>query len=177
MICGALRMVLAMATLCFSPPLSFKPLSPTCVSYPARGRHTEAVSIHEMLRLRCVPQIKVGIFTIRKSHDFIVDVGSDGGLLHLLVVGGDAAVADVVLDGVIEEHRVLGDHADVGSKRRLLHLRGDREDGAIIISQGFGCKHKQQHNKMLLRAGRGYMTSFANQVFSNASESLVKCLW
>lgn len=62
-----------------------------------------------------------------------MDVGSDGGLLHLLVVGRDAAVADVVLDGVIEEHRVLGDHADVGSKRRLLHLRGDREDGAIII--------------------------------------------
>lgn len=36
MICGALRMVLAIATLCFSPPLSFRPLSPTCVSYPAR---------------------------------------------------------------------------------------------------------------------------------------------
>lgn len=32
MICGALRIVLAMATLCFSPPLSFRPLSPTCVS-------------------------------------------------------------------------------------------------------------------------------------------------
>lgn len=31
-ICGALRMVRAMATLCFSPPLSFRPLSPTCVS-------------------------------------------------------------------------------------------------------------------------------------------------
>lgn len=65
-----------------------------------------------------------------------MDVGSDGGLLHLLVVGGDAAVADVVLDGVVEEHRVLGDHADVGSKRRLLYLWGDGEDGAII-SQGF----------------------------------------
>lgn len=74
--------------------------------------------------------------TIRKSRDFIMDVGSDGGLLHLLVVGGDAAVADVVLDGVIEEHRVLGDHADVGSKRRLLYLWGDREDRAII-SKGF----------------------------------------
>lgn len=31
MIWGALRMVRAMATLCFSPPLSFRPLSPTCV--------------------------------------------------------------------------------------------------------------------------------------------------
>ena len=32
--CGALRMVRAMATRCFSPPLSFSPRSPTCVSYP-----------------------------------------------------------------------------------------------------------------------------------------------
>lgn len=37
MSCGALRMVRAIATLCFSPPLSFRPLSPTWVSYPAKG--------------------------------------------------------------------------------------------------------------------------------------------
>ncbi|RNA07412.1 hypothetical protein BpHYR1_020327 [Brachionus plicatilis] len=30
---GFLSMVLAMATLCFSPPLSLRPLSPTIVSY------------------------------------------------------------------------------------------------------------------------------------------------
>mmetsp|Transcript_8501 Transcript_8501/g.28496 ORF Transcript_8501/g.28496 Transcript_8501/m.28496 type:complete len:95 (-) Transcript_8501:1468-1752(-) len=30
---GFFRMVLAIATLCFSPPDSFKPLSPTLVSY------------------------------------------------------------------------------------------------------------------------------------------------
>lgn len=34
MMSGALRMVRAMATRCFSPPLSFRPRSPTCVSYP-----------------------------------------------------------------------------------------------------------------------------------------------
>lgn len=51
-----------------------------------------------------------------------MDVGGDGGLLHLAVAGGDAAVADVVLNGVVEEHRVLRDHADVRSQRRLLHL-------------------------------------------------------
>eukprot|EP00963_Diacronema_lutheri_P003497 scaffold285_cov330-Pavlova_lutheri.AAC.15 len=32
---GARRNALAMATLCFSPPLSFSPRSPTMVSYPA----------------------------------------------------------------------------------------------------------------------------------------------
>ena len=33
-ILGFLRRALAIATLCFSPPDSFKPLSPTIVSYP-----------------------------------------------------------------------------------------------------------------------------------------------
>ena len=33
-ILGFLRRALAMATLCFSPPESFRPLSPTIVSYP-----------------------------------------------------------------------------------------------------------------------------------------------
>ena len=33
-ILGFLRSALAMATLCFSPPESFRPLSPTIVSYP-----------------------------------------------------------------------------------------------------------------------------------------------
>lgn len=60
--------------------------------------------------------------TVGEGLDLVVDVGGDGGLLHLAVAGGDAAVADVVLDGVVEEHRVLRDHADVRSQGRLLHL-------------------------------------------------------
>lgn len=60
--------------------------------------------------------------TIGEGLDLVVDVGGDGGLLHLAIAGGDAAVADVVLDGVVEEHRVLRDHADVRSQGRLLHL-------------------------------------------------------
>lgn len=59
-----------------------------------------------------------------------MDVGGDGGLLNLAVAGGDAAVADVVLDGVVEEHRVLWDHADVRSQRRLLHL-GEGKGGRV----------------------------------------------
>lgn len=55
-----------------------------------------------------------------------MDVGGGGGQLHLLVGGGDAAVADVVADGVVEEDGVLRHHADVGPDRRLTHLT-DRE--------------------------------------------------
>lgn len=51
--------------------------------------------------------------TFGEGHDFVVDVGGEGGLLHLPVGGGDASVADVVLDGVVEQHGVLGNHADV----------------------------------------------------------------
>lgn len=60
--------------------------------------------------------------TVGEGLNLVVDVGGDGGLLHFAVAGGDAAVANVVLDGVVEEHRVLRDHADVRSQGRLLHL-------------------------------------------------------
>lgn len=60
--------------------------------------------------------------TVREGKDAVVDVGGAGCLLHLLVGGQDPAVADVVGDGVVEEHRVLGHHPDVGAQRRLLHL-------------------------------------------------------
>lgn len=40
-----------------------------------------------------------------------------------MVACGDAAVADVVPDGIVEKHRVLGDHADVCAQRSLRHLR------------------------------------------------------
>lgn len=61
--------------------------------------------------------------TFRKAHDFIMDISSYSRLFHLLVTGGDAAIANVVLDGVVKKHRILGNHADVASQRRLLHLR------------------------------------------------------
>lgn len=45
MMSGALRMVRAMATRCFSPPLSFSPRSPTCVSYPVEIAHFPQVTV------------------------------------------------------------------------------------------------------------------------------------
>lgn len=85
------------------------------------------------IHYRCI-STQVGLMcrlTFRKAHDFIMDISSYSSLLHLLVTSGDAAVADVVLDGVVEKHRILGDHADMGSQGCLLHLRKDDEDIAI----------------------------------------------
>lgn len=45
-----------------------------------------------------------------------MDVGHSGGQFHFLAGGGDAAVTDVVADGVVEEDGVLWYHADVGAE-------------------------------------------------------------
>lgn len=74
-------------------------------------------------------------FTFRECHDFIMYVSSQSGLLHLLVTSGDAAVADVIPDGVVEEHGVLGNHADMSSQRSLLHLRKE----GIVLFDMYSC--------------------------------------
>lgn len=67
--------------------------------------------------------------TIRKRKDAVVDVSSPGCLLHLLVSGQDPAIADIVGNGVVEEHRVLGHHPNVSTQGSLLHL-GSGEEGS-----------------------------------------------
>lgn len=86
--------------------------------------------------------------TFREGHDFIVYISSYSSLLHLLVAGRDAAVANVVLDGVVEKHGILGNHADMSSQRYLLHLRRDDRD---LVSTGpeCACKHTQLHTAMV----------------------------
>lgn len=137
-------MVRAMATRCFSPPLSFSPLSPTWVLYPAGTRagrncggplrdrdraqrdggerQSTASSAHPVSCKGVEAGKGLRGLTVGEGKDAVVDVGSPGCLLHLLVGGQDAPVADVVGDGVVEEHRVLGHHPDVSAQRRLLHL-------------------------------------------------------
>lgn len=56
-----------------------------------------------------------------------MDVSSPGCLLYLLVSGQDPSIADIVGDGVVEEHRVLGHHPNVSTQRSLLHLGGRGE--------------------------------------------------
>lgn len=79
--------------------------------------------------------------TVGECLNLVVDVGGDGGLLHLAVARGDTAVANVVLDGVVKEHRVLRDHADVLSQGRLLHLgegEGRQGGGEKVL---YNCTH------------------------------------
>ncbi len=52
------------------------------------------------------------------------DLGDLGRRFHLGFAGGRAAVADVVGDGVVEQHGVLRNHAD----HRSQALLGDRPD-------------------------------------------------
>ena len=87
---GPLRMVRAMATRCFSPPESFRPRSPTW-----------------------------RVVALGQAFDELADLGEVGGLAHFLVGRVGAAVADVVGDGVVEQHGVLRDHADGGAEARL----------------------------------------------------------
>lgn len=80
------------------------------------------------------PDLKV---TFRESHDFVVYVRSQSSLLHLPVSSRDAAVADVISNGVIEEHSILGNHTDVRSQRPLLHLSKDNE--VVVIRKYVLC--------------------------------------
>lgn len=57
-----------------------------------------------------------GGLTLREGKDAVVDVSSLGCLLHLFVAGQDPPITDVVGDGVIEEHSVLGHHPDVSTQ-------------------------------------------------------------
>lgn len=69
--------------------------------------------------------------TIREGHDFVMDISSECSLLHLLVISSGATVANVLPDGVVEQHGILGNHADMRSQRCLFHLRKDDEDKVI----------------------------------------------
>lgn len=51
-----------------------------------------------------------------------MDVCGHGGPLQLLPARRDAAVKDVVADGVVEKDRILRNHADVRPEGRLAHL-------------------------------------------------------
>lgn len=52
-------------------------------------------------------------------------ISSLRSLLHLLIIRGDAPIADVVLNSIIKEDGVLRNYTDVGSQGRLLYLRKD----------------------------------------------------
>lgn len=99
--------------------------------------------MHQLKHSRVNPKVTFG-----EGHDFIVYISSQSSLLHLLVTSRDAAVADVIPDGVVEKHGILGNHADMSSQRCLLHLRKDNED-IVITSPECACERTQSHTAIL----------------------------
>lgn len=59
-----------------------------------------------------------GLVAGRKRHDGVVDLCPFGDSKHLVLGRIDPAVPDVMLDGVVEQGRVLGNHSD-GFAQRL----------------------------------------------------------
>src|SRR3546814_7307951 len=62
-----------------------------------------------------------GVVAVRQGAHEVVDAGEARGLHHLGVARFGAAVADVVADGVVEQHGVLGDDANGCAQRALDH--------------------------------------------------------
>ena len=64
----------------------------------------------------------LGLVTLRRHADEIVDLGEPRRFLDLGIARLPAAVPDVVADGVVEQDRVLRDHADRHAQRFLGHV-------------------------------------------------------
>ena len=63
-----------------------------------------------------------GAVAVGQLGDERADLRQIGGARHLFGLGVGAAVADVVGDGVVEQHRVLRHHADRGAQAFLRHV-------------------------------------------------------
>src|SRR3984893_19472507 len=96
---GALRMVRAMATRCFSPPDSLS----------ARAATSSVYAFCDGIALRL-------------HADEITDLSEARGLLHLRIARIPTAVANVVTDRVVKQHGILGDHPDGRAQRLLRHV-------------------------------------------------------
>ena len=96
----------------------------------------------------------LGLVAVGREADEIVDLGEPGRLLDLLVGRLRAAVADVVADGVVEQHGVLRDHADGAAQRLLgdvadvLAVDGDAPAGDVVEAE------EQPRDGRLAGAGR-----------------------
>ncbi len=94
------------------------------------------------------------LVTVRQVADEPVDLGHRGCFAHLRVAGVRAAIADVVRDRVIEQHRVLRDDANGCAQTLLRHLADvltvDQDAPAVHIIE----PEQQPRNGRLARAGR-----------------------
>jgi len=79
-----------------------------------------------------------GLVTLGHGPDEIVGVGVDRGGDHLFARGVRAAEQQVAVDGVVEEHRVLGDDGDVAAqvgeahRAHVVAVDGDPAGGGLV---------------------------------------------
>ena len=96
----------------------------------------------------------LGLVAVRRHADEVVDLRKPRRLLDLGVARVPAAVADVVADGVVEQHGVLRHHADRGAQRALRHVAdilpvdGDAPAGQVVEAE------QQPRDRRLAGAGR-----------------------
>ena len=82
-----------------------------------------------------------GVILFGQGHDEVVDLGIPRSLDDLVMRGKFAPIGDVVIDRIIEQHRVLGDHADglmqavLGDITDILAINGNRAAGDVIEAE------------------------------------------
>ena len=97
-----------------------------------------------------------GVVPGRQLHDEVVRQSGAGRSLHLFLRNGRLAVSDVIAQGVVEQHRLLRDHADLRTQRCQRGIA----DVASIDEQASGGHVKkmrdQVHQFALARAARSH---------------------
>ncbi|KAG1246977.1 hypothetical protein G6F65_020402 [Rhizopus arrhizus] len=82
-----------------------------------------------------------GLVAVGHGHDQVMDVRQPCGSLDVGVGGAGPAVADVVVDGVVEQHRVLRHHADrrpqagLGDIAHVLAVDDDRAAIGVVEAE------------------------------------------
>ena len=119
---GFLRRQRAIATRCFSPPLSRSPRSPTTVSHFCSRPST----ISSTCRARGGVSARWGSGAPRRAFSLSAPphLRARRRRLELGAARARPAVRDVVLDRRVEQHGVLGHDADRAAERRLRHQLG-----------------------------------------------------
>ena len=83
----------------------------------------------------------LGVVAMGQAEDEVVDRRRPGGLLHLRPRRPLPAIGDVVADGVVEQHRVLGNHADrraqaaLGDVAQILAVDQHRAAGRVVEAE------------------------------------------
>ena len=95
-----------------------------------------------------------GLVALGRAPDEAVDLRLARRLLDLGVARIPAAVADVVADGVVEQHGILRHHADGGAQRSLRHIADvlavDQDAAAADVVEA----KQQPRDRRLAGAGR-----------------------